>query len=389
MLKAYTRAIGMMVGLILGAGIFALPYVFAKAGVFWGLFHFVLVFSLLLYVSYLYGEISFFVKGRHRFTGYAELLAGKKAKGFALITTIFSFYGALLIYGVLGGIFLKTIFNSKEVGFYTTLFFIITGLLTRLSLKKVAAVNFYLTIPLFGFIAYLMAKAWPFISAENIFSAPSALNEWWFIPFGVWLFALSGYSAIPEARDLFKKLSIRHFKKSIFLSLAISGAFMLVFSFIILGLSGQGTSEDAFGGVKNILGEGAIILGSIMGFLAVFTSYLALAEDMENIYTFDYKIKGLWPWLLTVLPPLGLFWLGLDGFVKTLGFIGALGLGTSGVLIILMARGLRKKIDAREDEIIESYPEKGELLRLNKFTEVAIISLVLIGVAYEFWNILN
>lgn len=379
----------MMVGLILGAGIFALPYVFAKAGLFWGLFHFFLVFCLLLYLSYLYGEISFFTKGNHRFTGYVEILAGKEVKPFALVSTLVSFYGALLIYGVLGGIFMKTILNGQAVGFYTCMFFIVAGLLTLLSLKNLSAVNFYLTLPLFAFLVYLMIKAVPYISTANLFSNNSLYNEWWLLPFGVWLFALSGYSSIPEARDLFCDAKIKHLKKAIFFSLVISGIFMLIFSFIILGLSGVSTSEDAFSGVKDILGENMIILGSIMGLLAVLTSFLALAEDMENIFAYDYKLGGVKSWLLTVFPPAALFAAGFDSFVKILGLIGALGLGTSGILIIMMAKGLRKKIDARDDNIVCMYPEKGELIKLNKFTEIAIIFLVMVGVVYEIYSIFS
>src|SRR3989338_6720640 len=48
--RLYIKGIGMMAGLIIGAGVFALPYAFAQAGVFWGTVH--LVISL--FIVYLF-----------------------------------------------------------------------------------------------------------------------------------------------------------------------------------------------------------------------------------------------------------------------------------------------------------------------------------------------
>lgn len=387
--RSYIKSIGILLSTILGAGIFALPFSMAKAGLFWNLVHAMVAFCMLLYIGYLYGEVTFFTKGRHRFTGYAELLAGKKAKPFALVTTVISFYGALLIYGVLGGIFLQNILNSQTVGFYTYLFFIFGGLLTYMSLSKVSTINSYIILPLFGFIAYLAAVSVPHFRIENIFSNSDILNEWWLMPFGVWFFAFSGYSAIPEARDLIygAKLDLKHLKRAILTSLSLSAVFMFVFAFMIYGVSGLGTTQDAFSGVESILGKKVILIGSIMGFLAVFNCFLVLSQDLKNIFRFDYKMARPLAWLVAILPPIFFYAMGFHDLAKTLGLIGTLGLGTSGVLIIVMAKGLRKKIDARDEEVIEKYPEKGELIRLNKLTEALIIILVSVAVVYELWGI--
>ena len=38
-------------------------------------------------------------------------------------------------------------------------------------------------------------------------------------------------------------------------------------------------------------------IGSIIGFLAVFTSFIALAVDMKSMFRYDYKIPRFFAWL--------------------------------------------------------------------------------------------
>src|SRR3989338_2520167 len=119
-------AIGMLIGMIFGAGIFALPYSISKAGLFWGLIHFIAAFFIILELHLLYANIVFYLPGKHRFTGYVEILLGKKAKAIAFLSTLFSYYGTLLVYIILGGFFIFNIFPFLP-SFYWSLIFLLFG----------------------------------------------------------------------------------------------------------------------------------------------------------------------------------------------------------------------------------------------------------------------
>jgi hypothetical protein len=114
----------------------------------------------------------------------------------------------------------------------------------------------------------------------------------------------------------------------------------LIFIFTVIGLSGGKTTEDALGGLVNILGRPGILAGSILGFLAVFTSFIALGADLKNIFHYDFRFPKWLAWLSVAVPPIILFLSGLKNFIGILGIIGAVGLGFFGILIILMARRL-------------------------------------------------
>jgi len=142
-----------MAGMIFGAGIFVLPFMFAQAGLFWGLIHFAVAFLIILVLNFLYAEVAYYTRGKHRFTGYTEIFLGKTAKHLAFLSTLFSYYGSLLIYGLLGGVFLLNFFQNG--GSYkvlaSVLFFVVAGIFSFFNLRKIGIINFYLTIPLFCF----------------------------------------------------------------------------------------------------------------------------------------------------------------------------------------------------------------------------------------------
>lgn len=387
MSKTYLKGLGMMVGMIFGAGIFALPYVFAKAGLFWGVADFIIAFVILLFFHFWYGEIAYYTKEKHRFTGYAEIFLGKRAKFLAFLSTLFSYYGSLLIYGILGGIFMANIFNFSA-GQMAVAFFVIAGIMAFISFEKIAVVNFYLTIPLFGFVVYLLFIAFPSINAGNFFNGENVfLNSKWFLPYGVWLFALSCTSVIPEVRDIFSDVSITKFKRIIWLSIFLSAVFYFLFIAAVWGVSGNFTTEDALSGLAGILGGTGIAVGSLIGFLAVFTSFIALAADMKNVFVYDYKISPVKGWLFSVIPPLALFFLGAHDFIKTLGIIGSVGMGVFGIFIILMRHKMYRIIRAGDRKDVIREDEK--IIKPRIFLETIILIGISAGVIYELWRIFS
>lgn len=345
MIKAHLKAAGILIGMIFGAGVFALPYAVSRAGIFWGAFHFILAFLLMIVLHHWYGEIAYYTEGRHRLTGYAKILIGERAKWAAFLITIFTGYGSLLVYGLLGGIFLSNILPLSAF-YLSLLIFLGGGILIFARFNKIAGFNFYLTVVLLGLVVILVFAALPHIKIENLsllgFSAPDFSSR--FLPYGIWLFALAGFAALPEARDILFGAPIRDFKKVIFISLLLCAVFYAIFIFAVLGVSGKNVSEDALGGLIAIMGRPAILIGSLLGFLAVFTSFIAMAADLKNIFRYDFNFFHPVAWLAVVVPPIGLFLLGASDFIKILGIIGAIGLGLIGILIILMRRRLGQLI---------------------------------------------
>jgi len=381
----YLRGIGILVGLIFGAGVFGLPYAFSQAGLFWGAATFVVTLFIIVYLHMLYGEVAFFTKGTHRYTSYAEIFLGKSAKQLAFITTIASYYGSLLVYGLLGGQFLHNIVGDFSSNQLIWAFFVVAGFLVLMSLEKLSSLNFYLTFPIFAFIIYLFVIALPFMKTDNFLVNNGFVVKDWFLPYGVWLFSLSGFATIPETKDIFKNSSIKKFKRVIWISILSASVFYLLFTATVLGVSGAGTTQDALAGIS-VLGANVLLIGSIIGFFAVFTSYLALAEDMKNIFIYDYKANEWGAWIVTVVPPAIFFGLGAVDFTKILSFVGAVGMGVVGFFVILMSRSLRKKIKAGDFTQVNP-PQAGDVVKERNWIDLLVLVGIFAGVVYELWGI--
>lgn len=380
-IKTYARGVGMLVGMIIGAGMFALPFAFSKSGMLWGLVNFAVAFAILLFLHLLYGEVAFFTEGKHRFTGYVEKYLGARAKGLALVITIASYYGSLLAYGILGGIFVSNFFGGNFIFWFVILNFIAGAILSLCSIEKIADINFYLTIPLLGFVAYLFFLAWPSIHLASFGNSNPILNHDWFLPYGVWMFALTGFSVLPDARDIFCKSHIRDFRRVIFASLVLSAVVYFIFTFAVWGVSGPATAIDALSGIRGALGMTAFLIGSLMGFIAVFTSFISLAGDMRDIFRYDYKMKFLPAWLLAVVPPVVLYLFNVSDLAKILEITGTIGMGFLGVFIIKMSRAVLRKISS--GEIV---PTDGAPMQSNRWLEFIVILGVLTAVGYELWR---
>lgn len=342
-LRAKTiEGIGLLVGMIIGAGLFALPYSFAKAGVGWGLVLFIAILGISFLLHYLYAAIIYATPGKHRFTGYMRRYLGHAAELVALCFTFFGYYGSMLAYGVLGAVFLGNIFGFE---FYLAglWFFILGGALFFLSLKLVGKINFYLTLPLLAFILVLAAKLLPSLNTGN-FSAPT--EPAWFLPYGILLFAFAGYSSLPDLHDVLGGNSRALSRRIIFWSLLLSAVFYLIFIFSVVGATGLATTEDALSGLSDKIGSFAVVVGSLIGLLAVFTSYIVFGADLKLTFRYDYNLSEVLAWLLAFLPPVLLFASGFTNFVEILSVVGSVGLGVFAVFTVAVAWKEREKLES-------------------------------------------
>ncbi|MDP3784487.1 MAG: aromatic amino acid transport family protein [bacterium] len=331
---------GLFLGMLIGAGIFALPYSFLKGGFFWSLFLFAVVFFLSLILHYLYAGVICATPGKHRFAGYARRHLGVFAEKISLVFTFISFEGAMLAYGVLGGIFLNVILSISFLK-GGLLFLFAGGFLFLLPLASVGGIDFILTVLLFGFVSFLSLKLGAVFEASNLFiSGPRD----YFFPYGVFLFAFGAYSALPDIRDLISASSPALFKRIIFWGLGFGAFFYLFFTIFVLGASGMAVSEDSFTGLVGVLGKGVVSVGALIGLLSVFRTYIALGTDLKLAFRYDYSMSEIPSWLLAFLPSLVLFLFGFTSLSEILRFVGSIGLGVFAIFIILMAWRLREKV---------------------------------------------
>jgi hypothetical protein len=164
----------------------------------------------------------------------------------------------------------------------------------------------------------------------------------WFLPYGPILFSLWGASIIPEAEEMIPDK--KHLLKKILVSAILIPIFVyLLFTFLVLGITGTQTTESALGGLGKALGSGFMSLVFLFGFLTTFNAFLSAGVTLKKSFLYDLKIERKIAWAITCFVPLILFLMGIKSFIPIISIIGGVTIGIDGILILLMYHKINRK----------------------------------------------
>lgn len=361
-----------LVGTIVGAGMFGIPYVVAQSGFLIGaVFLFILtIVSILLHLAY--GEIAYKTPGKHRLVGYAEHYLGKYGKVIVTISLLIGFFGSLLVYIIISGEFLSELFSPLFGGssfVYSLIFFAIGSLGVLKGLKLIEQLELVIGLLLCGIVLLIFFSGIFHLDVSNL----KSINlKQFFLPYGVILWALAGGAAVPELKEVVKGNG-KSYKKAIVLGTLIPAVLYFLFMFVVVGVSGERTSPEAIQGLMGILGREITYIGAALGALASITSFFVIGLALKKVFWYDYRINKNLSWFLVCFIPLLGFLLGLREFIPIIGFLGVFLGAIESVSIIL----IYKKV---------SRIKKADLdynLKLPKIVIFSLIVLFILGFIYQ------
>lgn len=341
--KEFLLAAATLIGTAIGAGTFGLPYMAAKIGFIPMMAMIFLLGALTLVSNLMYGEISLRTKEKCRLIGYAHKYLGDHGRRFAAFISFLSLYAGNLVYIILGGVFLNSLFSGVLGGnefIYGTAIFIFVSIATYFNLNFFSIIESWMVLLLLLVMGAVVFRSAPYINFNNYYTAGNLSQL--FLPFGMILFSLSASTAIPELEYIVTKKQSR-IKEIISLGTIVYTCVYMVFIAAILGVTGSATSEESFMGLSHFIGDGVITSGFILGFLAVVTSYLVSAIGLREMFCCDYKINKNLAWFLASFPPFLFFILGFRDFIEIISFAGSITGGFVGILIILIFYNAKTK----------------------------------------------
>lgn len=335
--RNFFLAVTLLLGTVIGAGIFGIPYVISKSGIVPGFFYLLILGGVVLLIHLLFGEIILRTQERHRLPGYAKIYLGKWGEGVAAFSTVFGMIAVLLAYIILGGDFLEILISpfARLSSFYLSLiFWLILSPLVFRGIKLIALAELFTNLTFILIIISIFYLSIPNINFKNfnLFDFPNL-----FLPYGVVLFALTGWSAIPEMADILKTSQERKkLKKAIFFSMTIALSLYCLFSLAVIGVSGSSTSIDTFSGLLSLLDKRVIFLGVLAGVITLADSFLILGLYLRNTLIYDYKFSKVFAFLVSSALPLLLFLSGFRQFIEVIGWTGSFIGAMEGIIIILI-----------------------------------------------------
>ena len=378
--NSFFLSVALFLGTMIGAGIFGIPYVVSKSGTFPALFYFLILGVASLLIHLFLGEIILRTKGKHRLPGYAQKYLGRWGKVLAAFSVVLGIILALLAYIILGGNFLNILFSSFSglSSFHFSLIFSLVLFPFIVRRAKFVAEAEVLTNIVFILIIFSIF----FLSLEKLnlgnFSLLADELAWEniFLPYGVILFALIGWSAIPEMVEVLeKKEDKKQLKKAIIFSIIIAIFIYLLFVFSVVGVSGKNTSPETFSGLLSYLDPQIVLLGVLAGVITIADSFLVLSLHLRNTLTYDYGFHMVPALFMSWGVPLILFLLGFRQFIDVIGIAGTF-IGAVEVILIILIFKKAKILGNREPEYS---------LKIPSFITHALIIMFILGAISQFF----
>ncbi len=345
MSKAFLLSSAQLMGGVIGAGIFSLPFLLSKAGWLPFLVAIAVFGVTAIFVHLFFAEVVLRTKKVGTLSMYTKKYLNQPTGTIVSIITVLGIGGALLVYIILSGILLSIVLTSLEISpIYLSLLFIV--LVSFLFLKRrqdFPSLEFFLTISLLLVMFLIAGAAIPFIDWQGI---PLFDGRYIFMLPGIVLFSLIGWDTLPSINRVLKKAGRqKEIGRIIICSITI-----IMLSYLFFGLSFAGAGEN-FYQWQNVdassfpQGELLIILVAVVGFLISVVSFLSLANYLKTSLINDFHFPPSITFSLIIFVPLLLLLSGFDQFTNLIGIIGTLMGAIEGIIIIILFRRAKKKGD--------------------------------------------
>ncbi len=338
--RNYIFPIATLSGSIIGVGFLSLPYVAQRVGVLAMLFYFIVLTALVVCIHVIFGQVSLKTPDFKRWPGFVGFYLGRWPKRIMLVFMTLGIFSVMLIYLIVGSQFLSVILGQNAV-VCALGYFLLASLFVGLGVKAISKVDFLVLSLLLIISCLVFVKGFSHIRLQNLNLLPAGTLGFGasnlFLPYGAILFSLWGANFIPEIEEMVRG-NKKSLKKIIIISTLITATFYVLFTFLVLSISGGATTESALLGLKPFLAGTAIFIALLMGVVTTFIAFIAEGLLLKKIFIYDMGFSNLPAFILTCFVPLILFLLGFNSFIPLISFIGGFLLSIDGILILLMYR---------------------------------------------------
>ena len=327
-MSRFSKAVFLQFYGTVGAGIFALPYLFHRSN-----FSFSLIFLFVLtlitgFLNYFYLEIVLNTEGDHQFSGYAQIYLGKRFKTLASLNILLLCLGATIAYIKLFSAFLVILFPNIPLFSASVIFIILLGVshLYRFDLLRRLENIIPVVILLIPLLLFSAALQTPPPSLDSVVPNLSL--------FGSLIFALSGFTVIPEIEEIFRGRP-KKYKTTILaslLGLLLVSLVYMIFSFSVIRISGFNLSTDSITGIFRIypwLGRCLAVFGLLITHEASLNFLLVFRELFYRDLHLSKSASRILP---LIIPVLSLFLFPIP-FIQIISLTGAITIYVSALMI--------------------------------------------------------
>jgi len=283
--RHFFQAVSLQLSGILGAGIFVLPYVFQQSNFAFTVFGLIALTAILAQIHLFYCDIINRTPGDHQLAGYAQIYFGRRLRNLALLNIFLLGIGLLYAYIKLASSFLTTITSLTPVQ-SSAVFLVAVSCFHLIQTKVFQSYN--KIIPAFAVIIVFTLLS----IALQIPPFPASSPSPSFAFFGPLVFALTGFTIIPEVEEFLRPYSRprRHLRLSTLLGLFSAALIYLFYSYSIGKISGPYLTADSVTGLGHVSLPLAKML-SVLGLLLVFEASLNYLMVIKETFYRDIQLS--------------------------------------------------------------------------------------------------
>ncbi|MFZ2152580.1 MAG: hypothetical protein WAV41_00785 [Microgenomates group bacterium] len=282
-----------------GSGIFVLPYLFSQSNFIFASVFLVFLTIITAVLNQFYVAIVTTTAGDHQLSGYAQKYLGHRFGLLASLNLLILAFGAILAYSKLFSGFTLVVFPNFSIYLISFLYLLIIFVLFYF--HQILSKNIFLLIPIFILVVpiflYFYSFNYPLLTINYSLSITPSFSF-----FGPLLFALSGFTIIPEVRETLgtpKKLSL-----VVTLGLLLVAIIYFLFAFSIIRLSGDSLNIDSVTGLATsfpLLAKLIAIFGMVITLRSTVNFMVILRELFYRDLKVSLPIANLLPSLFPLL----------------------------------------------------------------------------------------
>lgn len=331
----FIKAVSILVGTIIGAGVLAIPYSIYIAGYWLGILYLIILGIAMIVLNLMLGEVILRTKKNLHIPEIIKLYLGRKGYILSLVAMAVLLYGAISAYirgagDILNRLIPMDSFNWSVIFFAIGTYFILKGLkfVSQWNIVFVSGMVL-IVITIWLRAIYSQSIDWTQFNLQPTTSLRNA-----FQPYGTILFSYFGVIAIPHIRTILGKKSDQ-MESVIQLGVLIPILLYSIFVSLVIGVAGQDITPLAVISLGDKLGNQVLIITSIFAVIAMMTSFITMGLSMIESYINFGKIKRSTAVILTTFPPMALLFFDWARFNTIIQYAGGIGVSVTSILIIL------------------------------------------------------
>lgn len=306
----------LILGAVIGAGIFSLPFALQRSGI-------VVFVTVLAVVAYVMVRVNIFVyeivthtRAKHQIPGYISLILGPGWGRVAIYMVIFATGGSLVAFAFLGGTFIAQLLPiSEQLG--TMLFYSFATVVILVAGTKLEAVDMIFTAIKMSLLAVIMLAMILVLPFETVRVPLIARDP--FSVLGVILFAFTGFST----STLLHRSAVT--KKSIY------GAQLIIFvTYLLFSLVAYFFIDFTGFALPN---RQLDLLFNLAGVFVVLTPYLVISMIGKETLFKDVHLNERTAIGVMTFAPFLFILFRVGSFLEILSFTGGVFIGALGMMI--------------------------------------------------------